>query len=107
MVGGAMSSGISRTSSVCGRYWISSNTSVRSTTAPGVTATVRPTSNGDGSTISGMRGGVAMSRSKLRLPRARLPPAVSMTAFADDGFTSGTLLGDNASTTFSMRKRTR
>ena len=38
------------------RYWISSSTSVRSTTAPGVTAMLRPTSNADASTISGIAG---------------------------------------------------
>jgi hypothetical protein len=37
-----------------------------------------------------------MSRRKLRLPWARLPPAVSMAAFADSGFSSGRLLGDSA-----------
>ena len=102
-----MSNGTSRTRSVCGRYWISSRTSVRSTTAPGVTAMLRPTSNDDVSTISGIRGLVAMSRSRLIPPWTRLRPPVSMAAFADAGFTSGTLLGDSASSRFSARKRTR
>ena len=35
IVGGANSSGIARTCSVCGAYWISSKTSVRRTTVPG------------------------------------------------------------------------
>jgi hypothetical protein len=67
----------------------------------------RPTANAERSTISGIRGGAAMSRRKLRLPRARLPPAVSIAALADAGFTSGRLLGDAAATRFSTRKRTR
>jgi hypothetical protein len=37
-----------------GRYWISPRTSVRSTTAPGVAARLRPTSNDDVSAISGI-----------------------------------------------------
>ena len=35
MVGGTISNGVERTFVVCGVYWISSNMSVRSTTAPG------------------------------------------------------------------------
>jgi hypothetical protein len=107
MVGGTISSGISRTRSVCGRYWISSSTSVRRTTAPGVTAMVRPTSKGDLSTISGIRGGAAMSRRKASPPRARFSPPLSMAAFAEAGFSSGTLLGDSASTRFSRTNRIR
>ena len=38
-------------------------------------------------------------------PRTRLRPAVSMTAFADAGFSSGTLLGASACVRFSTRKR--
>ena len=41
IVGGTTSSGYLADLSVCGAYWISSNTSVRSTTAPGVTARSR------------------------------------------------------------------
>jgi hypothetical protein len=80
---------------------------VRSTTAPGVTAMLRPTSNEDVSTISGIRGLAAMSRSRLIPPWTKLEPPLSMAAFADAGFTSGTLLGDSASARFSTRKRTR
>ena len=107
MVGGTSSSGTSRTCSVRGRYWISSNTSVRSTTAPGVTAMLRPTSNAEESTISGIRGAVARSRSRLTPPRTRLTPPVSMAALADAGLTSGRLLGDSASMRFSAANRTR
>ena len=66
---------------------------------------LRPTSNCEVSTISGTRGGVARSRSKLIPPRARLRPPLSMAAFADAGFTSGTLLGESASARLSARKR--
>ena len=38
-----MSSGVAYTVSVCGVYWISSNTGVRSTTSPGVAARSTPT----------------------------------------------------------------
>jgi hypothetical protein len=44
IVGGTNSSGTWRTRSVVGLYWISSNTSVRSTTEPGETARLPPTS---------------------------------------------------------------
>jgi hypothetical protein len=107
IVGGAISRGTSHTWSVCGRYWISSNCSVRRTTAPGVIAMLRPTWKDAESTICGTRGAEARSRTRLNPPRSRLSPAVSMTAFADAGFTTGMLLGDIASTTLSTRKRTR
>ena len=75
-------------------YWISSNTSVRSTTAPGVAAMLRPTSKADRSTISGMRGGDAMSRSELRRRRGRGScRRCRSAALAEAGFSSGTLLG--------------
>ena len=68
IVGGMSSSGTARTDSVCGRYWISSKTSVRSTTLPGVAARFPPTLNLLVSTVAGSRGGRDMSRTKL--PRA-------------------------------------
>ena len=86
---------------------MSSKTSVRRTTAPGVAATVRPTSKGVPSTISGMRGADAMSFTKADSPRATFRPPVSTTALAEAGLTSGTLLGASASSTFSTRKRAR
>ena len=46
-----------------------------------------------------------MSRTKARAPRTMLAPPVSMTAFADAGFTNMTLLGEMASTRFSARNR--
>src|ERR1700712_5464005 len=53
-----MSSGTVRTASVVGRYWISSKTSVRKTTDPGVAARSSPTVKASGSTIDGTPGGV-------------------------------------------------
>ena len=67
----------------------------------------RPTSKAEVSTIAGTRGAWAMSVTRFRAPRTRLIPAVSMTAFAEAGFSSGTLLGANASVRFSTRKWTR
>src|SRR3954452_9283241 len=102
-----MSSGTDRTVSVVGRYRISSNTSVRNTTAPGVAARSSPTVNASGSTIEGTRGGLVRSRSIRRRPRTTLAPPVSMTAFTDSGFRTGTLLGARASTRFVAVNRMR
>ncbi len=107
IIGGTSSNGRSRTCSVCGVYWMSSNTGVRSTTAPGVIARSPPTSNASGSTIVGIRGGVAMSRARLAAPRAKLRPPVSMKAFSAVGFVKGPFDGASASRTFSAAKRTR
>jgi hypothetical protein len=107
IIGGVTSSGRSRTFDVCASYCRSSKTSVRSTTAPGVTARFSPTSNADLSTIAGMRGGRRMSRAKLRAPRVRLRPPVSSTAFSAAGFVTGRFEGATASSTFSAAKRTR
>src|ERR1700722_4473255 len=63
-----ITTGTCRTSGVTGRYWISSNSGVRGTTAPGVTARSTPTSNASGSTLVGIRGGTAMSGRKCRRP---------------------------------------
>ena len=99
-----MSSGTLRTLVVCGVYWISSKTSVRSTTSPGVTATSSPTAKASGSTIDGTRGAVAKSRAKRRPPATRLPPPVSMTRLSTLGFSAGLLLGERASTRLSTMK---
>ena len=50
--------GTCRTVSVVGAYWISSKTSVRWTTDPGVAAIFTPTVNFEVSTLAGMRGDV-------------------------------------------------
>ena len=107
MVGGTISSGTCRTVAVAGRYWISSNTGVRSTTFPGVTARSTPTSNASGSTMDGTRGGAAISETKCRKPARALPPPVSMAAFTAAGFSTGLLLGASASTRLVSAKPTR
>jgi hypothetical protein len=68
---------------------------------------LRPTSKAEVSTIAGIRGEAAMSRMRLRPPRSRLAPPVSMTALAEAGLTSATLLGEAAWRRFSARKRMR
>ena len=55
-----MSSGNRYTVGVAGEYWMSSQTSVRATTEPGVTAMSLPTWNAPRSTIVGMGFPVAM-----------------------------------------------
>ncbi len=104
IVGGTISSGTLRTWVVCGVYWISSKTSVRSTTEPGVTATSSPTVKASGSTIEGTRGAVAKSRTKRRPPATRLPPPVSMIRLSTLGLSVGLLLGARASTRLSTMK---
>src|ERR1700750_2636545 len=55
---------------------MSSSTSVRSTTEPGVTARLPPTSNLLVSTVAGRRGGFDMSLTRRRGPPPRLAPPV-------------------------------
>ena len=76
-----MSSGAEKTWSVCGAYWISSNSSQRKTTEPAVTAMSLPNVNASGSTIDGTRGADIMSSTKWRNPRTALSPPVSISAF--------------------------
>src|SRR6266536_3251769 len=95
MVGGTSSSGTCRTVGVCGAYWISSNTSVRNTTAPGVAPRLSPTAKSEPSTICGMRGALAMSRSRFSPPRRKFIPPLSIAALNEAGFNTGTLLGDH------------
>ena len=102
-----MSRGTCRTAAVAGRYWISSNTSVRATTAPGVTARSTPTLNASGSTIDGIRGGLATSAAKCRRPARALPPPVSIAAFSAAGLSTGLLLGASASIRLRSTKPTR
>ncbi len=100
IVGGMISSGTSRTVSVCGRYWITSSIGVRSTTEPGVIARSPPTWYAFGGTMDGTRGGALRSRSRLRGPVIMLPAPVSIAAFHATGLSSGLLLGEAASTRF-------
>ena len=88
-----------------GRYWINSNTSVRSTTDPGVTARLPPTSNFDLSTLAGRRGERVTSRTNRRPPRTRLAPPSSILALSTAGFDHGKFAGANASRMFIAANR--
>ena len=79
-------------------YWMSSQTSVRATTDPGVTARSLPTWNALPSTMVGMCGAEAMSEAKARIPRTRLRPPVllELEAFHAAGLRYGLLLGADA-----------
>jgi hypothetical protein len=82
---------------VTGRYWITSNTSVRSTTDPGVTARFPPTSNFVTSTLAGRCGGRIMSRTKRLPPWTRFAAPASMITFSTAGFDQGKFVGASAS----------
>jgi hypothetical protein len=60
--------------SVVGAYWMSSKTSLRCTTDPGVAARFPPTVNFEASTLAGRRGDVDMSRRRFLAPARRLAP---------------------------------
>src|SRR5512132_4571660 len=107
IVGGTTSSGTRCTLGVRGRYWSSSKTGVRSTTAPGVTARSAPTSKASAVTMVGTRGGVVRSPARCRAPRTRLPPPESISAFQKTGLVSGWLLGASACTKLSTINRSR
>ena len=91
-----MSSGNSCTVGVAGWYWMSSQTSVRATTDPGVTARSLPTWNASRFTMVGMCGEEVMSEANARIPRTRLRPPVSIYAFRAAGLRYGLLLGADA-----------
>ena len=97
MVGGTSSNGVVLTSLVVGVYWISSNTGVRSTTAPGVTARSSPTENSSLATMLGTRGATAMSPTRFRRPRTMLAPPVLTTSLSAAGFSHGRFEGAAAS----------
>jgi hypothetical protein len=83
------SNGLLSTVGVCGWYWMSSNISVRSTTAPGVAAMFSPRRYGVRSTMLGIRGGADMSLMKFAAPRRKFRPAVSTPALSACGLVSG------------------
>ena len=105
IVGGMIISGTSCTVSVLGAYWISSKTSVRCTTAPGVAARFSPTVNFEVSTLAGRRGGVDTSRSRFRAPFTRLAPPSSMVTFSAAGLDHKKFVGASASAIFSATNR--
>jgi hypothetical protein len=83
--------------SVVGLYWISSKTSLRCTTEPGVVATLTPIVNFEASTLAGMRGDVDMSRSRFLAPASRFAPPLSSVAFSAAGLDHKKFVGASAS----------
>ncbi len=96
MHGGTIRSGRFATRDVVASYWISSISSLRNTTLPGVTARLRPTSNADSSLIV-MRP-LATSPMKLRKPSITLAPSVSIARASTSGLVAGKFVGATAST---------
>ena len=79
-----------RTVSVCGVYWISSNISVRSTTAPGVTARSTPDPNASGVDHGRHpRRGGHVARRSCAAPRARSPRPCRWPPSAPPGSAAG------------------
>ena len=96
MHGGTITSGRLHTVGVVASYWMSSMSSLRNTTLPGVTAMLRPTSNARSSVIV-MRP-VRASSARLRRPCTRLAPSVAHARAArTSGLVAGKLVGAIAS----------
>src|SRR6266508_424782 len=76
---------------------MSSNTSLRCTTWPGVTAMLPPTVNGRLSTVDGMPPLRRRSRARWRAPAMRLRPRVSTALASALGLPSSVLVGAAAS----------
>ena len=83
IVGGANSSGTSRTFGVCGAYWMSSKTSVRRTTEPGREREVL--ADREPARVDGRRAGCGKSPAKRRAPRTRFRPPWSTVCLDDRG----------------------
>ncbi len=81
---------------------MSSKTSVRRTTDPGVSARFSPTANRLVSTVDGRCG---KSPAKRRAPRTRFRPPWSTVSLTTAGFDHGKLLGASASSTLPAAKR--
>ena len=81
-----MSSGRADTCSVVGWYCSTSPIGSRATTAPGLSARLRPTSNASGSTILGIPPLFRRSSTKCPSPRTRLRPPVSNARLSAAGF---------------------
>ena len=95
MHGGMNSNGFSYTLSVVGVYWISSISSLRNTTWPGVITRFLPISNLLSSDIEMWP--FWMSSSMFFMPSTRLSPLVSSARLTTSGLVSMKLLGDIAS----------
>ena len=98
--------GSADTFAVVGSYWISSMRSLRNTTLPGVTATLRPTSKA--SAPAGGRPASVRSTSSLQLeaPRTRLRPPSFVVLAMLTGLSHGMLLGETMSIAARVMKAT-
>jgi hypothetical protein len=105
MQGGTMTSGRACTVDVDGAYWISSISSLRNTTWPGVVARFLPTSYALSSLIV-MRPR-AMSAARLAAPRARLAPSVRSASATTSGFVAAKFDGASASTNWRVANSSR
>ena len=91
---GTMSTGSACTEGVAGEYWISSISSLRNTTLPGVTATFLPTSNS--SVPAGALPLNVRPRSSITFwnPRTRFCPCSSWVSASSSGFATSEFDGD-------------
>ena len=105
MQGGTITSGRLRTRAVVGAYWMSSISSLRYTTLPGVTARLRPTSKARSSLIE-MRPRCA-SAARFARPCARLAPSVDSARFSTSGLVATKLVGASASTNCLVKNSSR
>jgi hypothetical protein len=105
--GGIATSGRLYVVGVLGAYWISSNTSERWTTSPGVMARFPPTVNGRPSTVEGMPRLRRASCRKCRAPVTRLRPRVATALLSAPGFPTSVLVGATASVNSERAKRAR
>src|ERR1700722_5202767 len=91
-----ISTGWRRTAPVAGVYWMTSASSSRSTTAPGVTARSVPTWNAPRSVWDGMPPLERTSRHHWRAPRATLSPPVSNARLSAAGVLGRKVVGAGA-----------
>ena len=86
------------TDAVDGWYWISSRTSLRNTTEPGVVAMFSPSRKGRESTGDGIPPLCSRSLAKWAAPVSRLPPQVAVALRRAAGLPARLLVGASAST---------
>ena len=105
MHGGTITSGAARTRGVAGAYWMSWMMSFSNTTAPGVTARLRPTPNTD-SSVCEMRP-FSTSPIRLRMPRASVSPFESSACLRTSGLVAAKFAGLVMSMNWRAKKRRR
>ena len=96
MQGGTITKGRARTVGVVGVYWMSCITSFSYTTAPGVTAMLRPTAKAD-SSVCEMRP-FSTSPIRFRSPCASAWPSDPSAAFTTSGLVAAKFAGHIMST---------